>query len=272
MNAPWYPWGNRPEPFREKFREVAEIFHKTAHNVRMVWVPTQNWGYPWEGTDYGDGYSEYYPDGSGMHGSYVDWVGLNFYERDWDEDDSVPPDMVIANIRRGGAEGSTDFYQLFSVGRGKPMLISETGAFDPHEDEPQMPSGKAELQDWQVFKDAWIGQLYDVQQLQNEFPGIHAICYFHVMKRESIKTSTHFYSDMVADYRIPDNSIYRSLIRDPYFVGGRPLLQLLPGSNPDLRADSPARRPPGILSLRDTNDPPPVITRAKQPCTPEGKI
>lgn len=179
-----------------------------------------------------------------MYGSYVDWVGLSFYERDWDENNSIPPNMVTANIRQGGPEDSTDFYQLFSVGRGKPMLISETAAFDPHEDEPQVPPGKAgwspqPAQDWQVsFKDAWIGQLYDVQQLQTEFPGIHAICYFHVMKREDIWTSSHFYPDAVADYRIPGNSIYPTMIRNPYFVGGRPLLQLLPGPGPDMRSRS----------------------------------
>ena len=232
MNAPWYPWGNKPEPYKEKFKEIAEIFHKTSPNVRMVWVPTQSWGYPWGGVDYGDGYSEYYPEGSGLYGPYVDWVGLNFYERDWDEDDRVPPDMVIANIRRGGTDGTADFYQLFSVEKGKPMLISETAAFDPHQDMlSQEQAMKAEsiggistqlIQDWQRnFKNDWIGQLYNIQLLRNDFPNIHAICYFHVLKKESISTRTHVYPAINADYRIPDNSIYRRLIKNPYFIGGK---------------------------------------------------
>ncbi|MDP2809893.1 MAG: hypothetical protein Q8O34_07055, partial [Rhodocyclaceae bacterium] len=61
MNGNWYPWGNRPENYTRKFKELAELFHRIAPNVKMVWAPNQNWGYPWGGINYGDGYSEYYP-------------------------------------------------------------------------------------------------------------------------------------------------------------------------------------------------------------------
>ncbi|HDG62058.1 MAG TPA: hypothetical protein ENG15_03540, partial [Thermotoga sp.] len=169
MNGPWYPWGNQPEKFKERFKEVAEIFHREAPKVEMCWVPNQNWGYPWGGTDYGDGYSEYYPEGIGTYGEYVDWVGLNFYEKDWDEDNLVPPDMFIANIRNG--QDGIDFYETFVVGKNKPMLIAETGAFDPNKD-PTPPGERNPLNETEQaeFKNEWIKQVYNVSTLKEEFP------------------------------------------------------------------------------------------------------
>ena len=219
MNGPWYPWGNAPEDYTSKFKEVAEIFHENAPNVEMCWVPNQNWGYPWGGTDYGDGYSEYYPEGTGTYGEYVDWVGLNFYEKDWDEDNLVPPDMFVANIRNG--QDSADFYEMFAVGKNKPMLIAEMGAFDPNKD-PTAPGEKNPLNETEQaeFKNEWLEQVYDVSTLEDEFPRLNAICYFHVSKTETIDTQSHSFYDITADYRIPDSpNVYEELISDPYFIG-----------------------------------------------------
>lgn len=219
MNGPWYPWGNAPDNYTSKFKEVAEIFHENAPNVEMCWVPNQNWGYPWGGTDYGDGYSEYYPEGTGTYGEYVDWVGLNFYEKDWDEDNLVPPDMFVANIRSG--QDSADFYEMFAVGKNKPMLIAEMGAFDPNKD----PTGAGERNplneaEQAEFKNEWIEQVYDASTLKNQFPGLNAICYFHVSKTETIDTQSHSFYDITADYRIPETpNVYENLISDPYFIG-----------------------------------------------------
>ena len=219
MNGPWYHWGNDPDSYITKFEEVAEIFHENAPNVEMCWVPNQNWGYPWGGTDYGDGYSEYYPEGAGTYGEYVDWVGLNFYEKDWDEDNLVPSDMFVANIRNG--QDSADFYEMFAVGKNKPMLIAEMGAFDPNKD----PTGAGERNplteaEQSEFKNEWLGQAFNVTTLQEEFPRLNAICYFHVSKTETIDTQSHSFYDITADYRIPGSpNVYKELISDPYFIG-----------------------------------------------------
>jgi len=219
MNGLWYPWGNAPDNYTSKFKEVAEIFHENAPNVEMCWVPNQNWGYPWGGTDYGDGYSEYYPEGTGTYGEYVDWVGLNFYEKDWDEDNLVPPDMFVANIRNG--QDSADFYEMFAVGKNKPMLIAEMGAFDPNKD-PTAPGERDPLNEAEQaeFKNEWLEQAYNVTTLQEEFPRLNAICYFHVSKTETIDTQSHSFYDITADYRIPESpNVYENLISDPYFIG-----------------------------------------------------
>jgi len=253
MNGPWYPWGNAPEDYTSKFKEVAEIFHENAPSVEMCWVPNQNWGYPWGGTDYGDGYSEYYPEGAGTYGEYVDWVGLNFYEKDWDEDNLVPPDMFVANIRNG--QDSADFYEMFAVGKNKPMLIAEMGAFDSNED----PTGAGERNpltetEQAEFKNEWLEQAFDVTTLQEEFPRLNAICYFHVSKTETIDTQSHSFYDITADYRVPDSpNVYEELISAPYFIGAEPnnpptnttiylgmtVVPVYPGVDIDLPADLP---------------------------------
>lgn len=220
MNGPWYPWGNRPEKYKEKFKEVAEIFHEIAPNVEMCWVPNQNWGYPWGGTDYGDGYSEYYPEGVGTYGEYVDWVGLDFFEKDWDDDNKVPADMFVANIRRG--QDDTDFYEMFAVGKNKPMLIAETGAFDPNKD-PTAPGERNPLNETEQaeFKNEWLKQVYNASILKSEFPRLNAICYFHVNKTETLYTQSHSFYDIVADYGIPKTpNVYKDFISDSYFIGG----------------------------------------------------
>ncbi|HUV03274.1 MAG TPA: NosD domain-containing protein [Desulfobacteria bacterium] len=221
MNGPWYPWGNDPENYTSKFKEVAEIFHREAPNVEMCWVPNQNRGYPWGGVDHGDGYTEYYTEGIGTYGEYVDWVGLNFYEKDWDEDNLVPPDMFVVNIRNG--QDNTDFYEMFAVGKNKPMLIAETGVFDPNKD-PTSPGGRNPLNETEQaeFKNEWLKRVYNVSTLKAEFPRLNAICYFHVNKTEPIiDTQSHSFYNIMADYRISESlNVYGNLISDSYFICG----------------------------------------------------
>lgn len=207
MNINGYIWAQKPELYKNKFIQVAKIFHTTAPLVQMCWVPNQNWGYPWGGTDYGDGYTEYYPEGgatfNGVYRDYVDWVGLNLYERDWDNNDQIPPDMFIANIKNGKENNNApyiNFYETFAVAKNKPMIITETGAFDASLDSSSQINNKNQ----------WISQVYDTSTLKNEFPMLHAICYFNVKKYES---------GVLSDFRIPNTGTYNTLIADPYFIG-----------------------------------------------------
>jgi hypothetical protein len=229
MNGFWYPWGNKPETYKQKFKQVAEIFHQYAKNVYMCWVPNQNWGYPWDGIDYGDGYSEYYPEESGDYGEYVDWVGLNFYDKDYDENNQVTANFFIDNIKSG--QDGINFYEIFAVGKNTLMLIAETAASDPNKD----PTGEGEripltLEEQASFKNDWINQVYSVDTLRSEFPKLKAICYFHVEKRESIDTQNHHFHDILVDYKIPDTlpyNIYNTLISDGYFLSS--ISPILPG-------------------------------------------
>jgi hypothetical protein len=222
MNLFVYPWGNQPEKYKQKFKEVAEIFHSIASDVEMVWVPNQNWGYPWGGTNYGDGYSEYYPEGTGAYREYVDWVGLNFYDKDWDENNLVTPGFFAANIK--GGQTNTNFYEMFAVGKNKPMLIGEIGAFDPNKD-PTAPGARNPLNETEQaeFKNEWLKQVYNASTLKEEFSGLNAIIYFHVNKTETIDTQGHNFYNIVADYRIPEfPDVYKNLISDPFFIGAIP--------------------------------------------------
>lgn len=217
MNGPWVPWGDRPDSYRAKFKEVAEVFHRIAPNVKMCWVPYQNYGYPWGAVNYGDGYSEYYPEGLGTYGEYVDWVGLDFFYKDWNETNSIPERLFLGGIRHG--QGNIDFYQNFSVEKNKPMMIAETGVFDPNND-PTAPGVRVPVNSsaQAVFKNAWIKQVYNVSMLKNDLPNLKAICYFDTDRIEHEETQTHNFGNIEMDYRIPDGS-YRDLIKDPYFIG-----------------------------------------------------
>jgi hypothetical protein len=70
------------------------------------------------------------------------------------------------------------------------------------------------------FKNEWLEQAYNVTTLEEEFPRLNAICYFHVSKTETIDTQSHSFYDIMADYRIPDSpNVYENLISAPYFIG-----------------------------------------------------
>jgi hypothetical protein len=96
MNGSWYPWGQRPVTYIDRYREMAATMRQ-APNVSLVWAPNQGWGYPWSGGAFsvpaesadfrrldtnGDGlldqtddmYTPFYPGDD-----VVDWVGFSFY-------------------------------------------------------------------------------------------------------------------------------------------------------------------------------------------------
>lgn len=225
MNLPYNPWGFQPTLYKAKFRQVAEIFHSTAPNVKMCWVPNQNWGYPWKNIKFtGDGYTEYYPSGLGKHGPYVDWVGLNFYDKDYDENNIVSPDFFKSNIVNGAS--GVNFYLKFAVGKNKPMLISEIASFDPNKD-PTKKGIRTPLTSTSenIFKQSWISQIYNSKFLKTYFPRLKAIIYFNVRKYENIDTQTHNgayqFKNILVDFRIPSYYKYGKLIKNSYFLGGK---------------------------------------------------
>ena len=55
-----------------------------------------------------------------------------------------------------------------------------------------------------------------IDHIKNSFPMLHAICWFHVLKNETIYTRDCGFA-VEADYRIPDDH-YNVKISDNYFI------------------------------------------------------
>ncbi len=204
MNGIWYDWGHDSANYIPAFRHVSTLLKNSAANIRMCWVPTQAWGQ--------DAYAPYYPGDT-----YVDWVGMTFYDRDWDENNILGPGHIKAGLNY------LNFYQQFSVISNKPMLIAETAYFDPNLD-PTPTGVQAPLSDSLqcVNKNEWLTQLYDTVLLSDSFQNLNMIIYFNVLKNESaFESGTHNFGTIAVDWRIctAQYNLYSSLIDFPYFQG-----------------------------------------------------
>lgn len=157
MNGSWYPWSQRPAEYVRAFRLVADAVHRLAPASATVWAPNYGGGYPFAGgaheakagtpafaaldtdgngrlsmTD--DPYGPYYPGDDA-----VDWVGMSLYHwgsaYPWGENELPEPGKFVAQLtgEYDGAGGDDtalpDFSAVWSVGRDKPLAITETAAF-----------------------------------------------------------------------------------------------------------------------------------------------
>lgn len=234
MNGSWYPWGQQPIKYIERFKTFAQILHLSAPNVAMAWTPNQGWGYPWTGGTYsvqpgtedftvmdtnGDGalteaddpYGPFYPGDEA-----VDWVGHSFYhwangsERGYNE---VPYDGKWGQIN-GIGNAIPNFHDIFAVGHSKPMMIAETSAFyDPLDTKG---GGASEV----AIKEAWIRQVYNLTESANvklpeSLPRIRMILWFSQLKPESevghdVDWRVHANAEIAASYQ--------AAIADAYFL------------------------------------------------------
>lgn len=209
MNGSWDPFGGTATEFVDAFRHVSTLLKSIAPTVRMCWVPIQAWGQ--------NAYQPYYPGDD-----CADWVGLNLYDRDYDENNHFYPAQVSAAINY------LDFYQDFSVTRNKPMMVGENSLFDPNLD----PTGQGvriplSYEQQAQEKNEWIASLYDKDTLHLQFPNLKMILFFHVAKYENdFGSQNHYFGTLMADWRIPldeDFNVYSGIIADPYFVGAVPV-------------------------------------------------
>ena len=204
MNGVWYPWGQQAQEYITAFQHVNNLIKPIAPKVMFCWVPIQAWGQ--------DVYENYYPGDS-----CVDWVGLNVYDRDWDENNLCTSGFFEAAINY------LDFYQTYAAQKNKPMMIAETALFDANWD-PTASTIRIPLTDQQQAdeKNAWISQIYDKQLLSSIYPNLNLVCYFHVSKMEDFSSQTHNFGNILTDWRIPldsANNMYSTLISDSYFRG-----------------------------------------------------
>jgi len=216
MNGSWYPWGQQPALYIQRFREFADVIHQCAPGIAMAWTPNQGWGYPWPGCPHfsaavapGDPYTPYYPGDE-----YVDWVGISFYH--WGEDrgaNQAPPPGKWGQAN-GIGNHVPNFHDVFAVGHNKPMMIAETSAlFDTGD---SRGGGASE----EAIKTAWLRQVYNTSdesqpRLDTSFPQLKAIFWFNILKYESeVKGDV--------DWRLNGNQSsverYSQLLANKYFV------------------------------------------------------
>jgi hypothetical protein len=202
MNGSWYPWSQQPAAYRQAFRVIADAIHARAPQTAMMWAPNYGGGYPFAGGRYcaplsgddfktldtnGDGrldmnddpYSPYYPGDE-----YVDWVGMSLYHwgnvYPWGENE-VPENGVFIDSLTGNYHGlngderaTPDFYDLFAIGHGKPLAITETAAlYNP------AVSGFSEID----IKLAWWRQVFSAEVFER-FPKLKMINWFEWRKIE----------------------------------------------------------------------------------------
>lgn len=157
MNGSWYPWSQQPAEYVHAFRTVADAVHRRAPGTATVWAPNYGGGYPFAGGPFeatpgtpafasldtdadgrlsmaDDPYAPYYPGDDA-----VDWVGMSLYHwgsaYPWGENELPEPGKFVAQLtgEYRGANGDDtavpDFSAEWSVGRGKPLAVTETAAF-----------------------------------------------------------------------------------------------------------------------------------------------
>lgn len=202
MNGSWYPWGQQPDLFIEKFRQVAAAIYAVPGST-MLWSPNEGGGYPFPGSAHeakpgaaafpvldtsGDGrlsmdddpYGPYWPGDDA-----VDWVGLTLYHYGhvypWGENTVPAPGKLAAKItgtyRTGFVNESAvpDFYAAYAEGHAKPFAISETAVFY----NTTRTDGASALD----IKRAWWSQLFDAG-FETQFPLMRLVMWFEYAKEE----------------------------------------------------------------------------------------
>lgn len=224
MNGPWSPWGQIAAKYVPAFKRAAEYIHSCSNKIAMVWCPNFGGGYPWGGRDEGDAYTVYYPcdDGQNQYGSYVDWVGLDFFRNEFWGTEHTPLDVFL-----GKTESSAiDFYKYFCDSLRKPLMIAETASLEAVWDAsgPDSIPLEGNNREGRVQR-PWLEELYNICTLKNQYPKIKAIFWFHVKKKETMWVDGVPYN-IWFDWRIttraesdtPQFSYYVQLTSDPYFL------------------------------------------------------
>jgi hypothetical protein len=203
MNGSWYPWGQQPALYIEKFRQVADAVHQ-APSSAMLWSPNEGAGYPFAGGEHevkkdsadmhaldtnGDGkltneddpYAPYWPGDDA-----VDWVGLSLYHfgesYPWGENTIPEPgklaDKVTGSFKSAYVDDTAvpNFYDAYAEGHGKPFAISETGAF--------FNTSRNDGAESAAIKQSWWEQLSD-PDLQKQFPRLQLVVWFEFSKLEN---------------------------------------------------------------------------------------
>jgi hypothetical protein len=191
MNGNWNYWGQQPTNFIALWIRVYNAVKAKAPNTGFIWAPSYALNYPYgrvqatsapdiaaldtnkdgvvNGQD--DPFSPYYPGDQ-----YVDWVGMSIYTYGstfpWSDNVSAPPGKFDASLNQG------NFYQTYSVAKGKPFMITETAATF-HVNTPLGP-GVGEVE----TKRSWWRQYITNATFLQTHPMLKGICLFEFLKYE----------------------------------------------------------------------------------------
>ncbi|MDD5644702.1 MAG: glycosyl hydrolase [bacterium] len=219
MNGSWYPWGvwidknkntvydegeetgHTQENYRTAFRNVSAMFKKYAPNAAVIWCPNHGW----LGGERKDNYTGFYPGDE-----YVDWVGLDFYERGWNfpgVDSKIWGGLFTYGLTHDSLDDaatpgneSVNFYKVYCEEKQKPLMICETGATltyrgDLEKKRRRDISHKWKGGKWNSGEYGWIAGVYATSQVKSgkfnynidtAFPKLKAVIWFHQAKREDV--------------------------------------------------------------------------------------
>ena len=149
MNADWYPWGGKPELYKEAYIHIHDLMGKYATNITWVWNPDIG----------GDTVSDYYPGNE-----YVDWVAADGYNTE-DYGNSWKSAQLLFDSVIDDLEGY-----------GKPVMIGETACDANDEDDETVNKPQ-----WLFSMVAWITGKRDSGDSDNL---IKAYVYFNFDKTE----------------------------------------------------------------------------------------
>ncbi|WP_229675651.1 glycosyl hydrolase [Saccharibacillus kuerlensis] len=184
MNGNWAPWKSTPKTYIEKFRLVADVFHKEApDNVAMVWAP---------GANPIDNIQSYYPGDK-----YVDWVGVSLYSIY-----NPTNDPLKQGIDRSSHIAKLDAIYNWYADR-KPIMIAEGSVSYMY------PEKMRDVTDWSVYQ---TQQLYAT--LPMKYPKVKAAFWFDVDSKGK--------TDRVKYYGLYNNdkmlAAYKKGIANPYYL------------------------------------------------------
>lgn len=145
MNGSWYGWSGKPAAFIAAWRHVISVFRREgATNVKWIWSPNINRGYP---------FVRYFPGEA-----WVDYVGLDGYN--W-------------GTEGPGADRWLSFsgvflhsYEELTALSSRPVIISETAS-------GEFGGSKA----------TWIKRAF-LHEIPNRFPRVVAVIWFDYNKEE----------------------------------------------------------------------------------------
>ncbi|KAI8617285.1 glycoside hydrolase superfamily [Chytriomyces sp. MP71] len=177
MNGPWMLYGQQPNAYVALWIRMANIFRKSAPDVKLVWSPN---------LDIAD--TSYWPGAQ-----YVDIVGCSVYFKGYGVNPVI--DQAAATSQMGGCYSYADQYN-------KPFLLSETGAGYESGVGIGTYAGVvvSDQTDKATFqKSYWAGILS--KAIWAQFPHLEAAYIFEVAKQEE---------DFYRDYRLSVDPDVRS--------------------------------------------------------------
>lgn len=181
MNGDWTPWSGDPAKYIEKFRIVADVMHREAPNVALVWSPGDIPRY---------NMANFYPGDK-----YVDWVGVSLYTEPYSHGN--PSESMEATTP---IEKLDEIYSLYAD--RKPVMLSETAV-----SHYTNADGKSHTE----FARMNLDRLYRI--MPKKYPRLKAITYFNVNLVQKESNNDFLLQDNAEIF-----SLYKSILSDPFYL------------------------------------------------------